>query len=296
MRERVKGIGRLRRRAFPRIRKSVRPRRRFKMRKVKIPRVPRSAVPSSFTVMNMVCGYISIVMAGQGDFVVAGWFIVFAAIFDTIDGFVARLANASSDFGVELDSLSDLVSFGAAPSFLAYQFGLNTYGVITGLGISSLLMIGSGIRLARFNVQLVGFTKDSFSGLPTPSQAMTMAAFIIWASTEPIFFEKHLLSVLTGLTVVLSLLMVSKIRYDTLPKPKPDEFRKAPVKMSIYLLAFVAIIIFQAKAFFIAMVMYIVFGIVRSTYYFFSEEAEQLAAQTDENDTDDRQNGLMAKD
>lgn len=295
MRERVKGIGinKLRRREFPRVRKSVRPRRKFKMRKVKIPRVPRSAVPSSFTVMNMVCGYISIVMAGQGDFVIAGWFIVFAAIFDTIDGFVARLANASSEFGVELDSLSDLVSFGAAPSFLAYQFGLNTYGVIAGLGLSSLLMIGSGLRLARFNVQLVGFTKDYFSGLPTPSQAMTLAAFIIWVSSEPVFFQKNLTYVLTGLTIVLSLLMVSKVRYDTLPKPTPEEFRKAPVKMSMYLLAFLAIIIFQAKAFFIAMMMYIIFGIIRSTYYFFSEETE-ISARTDVIDMDE--NGTIAKD
>ncbi|NTV47409.1 MAG: CDP-diacylglycerol--serine O-phosphatidyltransferase [Chlorobiales bacterium] len=291
---RVKGIDRPRRRLFQRVRRSERPRRKFKMRKVTIPRVARSAVPSTFTVMNMVCGYVSIVMAGQGNFVAAGWFIVIAAIFDTIDGFVARLANASSEFGVELDSLSDLVSFGAAPSFLAYQFGLSSFGMVTGLGLSSLLMIGSGLRLARFNVQLVGFSKDYFSGLPTPSQAMTMAAFVIWADTEPLIFEKHLNYVLVALTVVLSLLMVSKIRYDTLPKPKPEELRKAPVKMSIYLLAFVAIIIFQAKAFFIAMIMYIVFGIIRSTFYFFSEEAE-LEAEMDGYDSTAGQNGVMTK-
>lgn len=295
MRERVKGIERTRRQRFPRVRRSERPRRKFKMRKVTIPRVPRSAVPSTFTVMNMACGYVSIVLASHGNFVAAGWFIVIAAIFDTIDGFVARLANASSEFGVELDSLSDLVSFGAAPSFLAYQFGLSSYGMVTGLGLSSLLMIGSGLRLARFNVQLVGFSKEYFSGLPTPSQAMTLAAFVIWADTEPLLFEKHLNVVLITLTVGLSLLMVSKVRYDTLPKPSGEEFRKAPVKMSIYLLAFVAILVFQAKAFFIAMIMYIIYGIMRSTYYFFSEEAE-AASVTDGYSTVVNQNGEMTED
>ncbi|ACF12679.1 CDP-diacylglycerol/serine O-phosphatidyltransferase [Chloroherpeton thalassium ATCC 35110] len=248
--------------------------RKFKMRKVQIPRVPPSAVPSAFTVMNMACGYVAIVMASQDSFTAAGWFIIFAAIFDTLDGFVARLTNASSEFGVELDSLSDLVSFGAAPSFLAYKFGLNEYGVGVGLGLSSLLMIGSGLRLARFNVQLVGFSKDYFSGLPTPSQAMTLATFVMWAHNEQVFFAPHLHVVLAVLTVLLAGLMVSKVRYDTLPKFRPDDFRSSPVKMSLYIISFICILIFQAKAFFIAMMMYILFGLIRSIYHFFSEETD----------------------
>jgi len=248
--------------------------RKFKMRKVKLPPVPPSAFPSAFTVMNMACGYVAIVMASQESFTAAGWFIIFAAIFDTLDGFVARLTNASSEFGVELDSLSDLVSFGAAPSFLVYKFGLDEYGVAVGLGLSSLLMIGSGLRLARFNVQLVGFSKDYFSGLPTPSQAMTLATFVIWAHSEPEFFAAHLQIVLSVLTVLLGGLMVSKVRYDTLPKFKREDFREAPVKMSLYIISFICIVIFQAKAFFIAMLMYILFGLLRSLYHFFSEEME----------------------
>jgi CDP-diacylglycerol--serine O-phosphatidyltransferase len=228
--------------------------------------------------MNMTCGYISIVMSGQENFVLAGWFIIFAALFDTLDGFIARLANASSEFGVELDSLSDLVSFGAAPAFLVYKFGLEDFGNVYGVGISSLIMIGSALRLARFNVQLVGFDKEFFSGLPTPSQAITLSAFVIWAQTDNFFFAEHLNITIAALTIILSVLMVTKVKYDKFPKLSAEEFKQSPVKMSIYAIAFLLIIVFQAKAFFLAMLMYILFGLIKSMYFFFSEE-DNLASQ-----------------
>ena len=248
------------------------PKRKFTVKKVQIPRVSPSFLPSSFTVMNMTCGYISIVMSGQENFVFAGWFIIFAALFDTLDGFIARLANASSEFGVELDSLSDLVSFGAAPAFMVYKFGLEDFGNVYGVGISSLIMIASALRLARFNVQLVGFDKDYFSGLPTPSQAITLSAFVIWVQSESIFFEAYLNETIAVLTLCLSILMVSTVQYDKFPKLSAEEFKQAPVKMSVYAIAFLFIIVFQAKAFFIAMLMYIFYGLIKSTYFFFSEE------------------------
>ncbi|MDX2127884.1 MAG: CDP-diacylglycerol--serine O-phosphatidyltransferase [Chloroherpetonaceae bacterium] len=248
-----------------------RPKRRFRMGRVTIPSISRVAVPSTFTVMNMVSGYISIVLAHDANLTLAGWFIILAAFFDTIDGMVARLANASSDFGVELDSLSDLVSFGAAPSFLVYQAGLHQIGIL-GVLLSSALMVGSGLRLARFNVQLVGFTKDYFTGLPTPSQAMTIATFVIWAYAESLFSEEVRDIILVMLTISLSLLMVSKIKYDTLPKPTLENLKDHPVKMFLFGCGFLAMLVFQAKGFFIAMIFFILFGVIRSLYYFFSEE------------------------
>lgn len=250
--------------------------RRFKMGQVKMPRVSRSAFPSTFTVMNMLCGYGSIICAEQREYALAGWFIILAAFFDTIDGFVARLTNSSSEFGVELDSLSDLVSFGAAPSFLAYKFGLEQFG-IWGAVISSALMVGSGLRLARFNVQLVGFSKDYFSGLPTPSQAMTLSSFVIWTSGEYIFTVEEMKLALIVLTITLALLMVSTVKYDLLPKPK--EFRKYPFKTAAFAMGFLAILLFQAKGFFFAMCFYITFGIVRYAYFFFSEEISDNRAE-----------------
>ncbi|MBC8043495.1 MAG: CDP-diacylglycerol--serine O-phosphatidyltransferase [Rhizobacter sp.] len=259
------------------------PKRKFKMRKVEVPPVPRSAFPSFFTVMNMVCGYASIVMASKQDFIAAGWFIIFAAVFDTLDGFIARLAQATSEFGVELDSLSDLVSFGAAPSFLVYKYGLESFGN-WGLVISSFLMVCSGLRLARFNVQLVGFDKDYFTGLPTPSQAMTVASFIIWTSTESFAWKPEMPAMLAGLTICLSAAMVSKVKYDLLLRPTAEGFRKHPVKYGFYIAAAFAIVIYQAKGFFIAITVYILHGVCRSLYHFFSEE--QTPAAPDAKATD----------
>jgi CDP-diacylglycerol--serine O-phosphatidyltransferase len=230
----------------------------------RFPFVSRSFVPSVFTVMNMVSGYVSIVMAGEGNFIIAGWLIFLAAFFDTIDGFVARLTNSSSEFGVELDSLSDLVSFGAAPAYLVYQFGLSGLGMPLGLLFSSLLMVGSGLRLARFNINLIDYHKDSFSGLPTPAQAMTVASFVLWMSVEPLFSGLTLQKVLLVLTVLLAILMVSKVNYDALPKPTLESFRRHPLQMIAYVIAIFCVLVFQAKAFFVAMLLYILLGIVRS--------------------------------
>jgi len=233
-------------------------------RSLRFPTVSRSFVPSVFTVMNMVCGYISIVMSGEGSFVAAGWFIIFAAFFDTIDGFVARVTNGTSDFGVELDSLSDLVSFGAAPAYLVYKFGLEGLPGIAGICVSSLLMIGSGLRLARFNISMIGYEKDSFAGLPTPAQALTIAGFVFWMSSDRIFPPASMQMALAGLSVALALLMVSKVNYDALPKPTLDSFKRQPIQISLYIIAMFCVLLFHSKAFFLAMLLYILVGIVRS--------------------------------
>ncbi|NHQ61230.1 CDP-diacylglycerol--serine O-phosphatidyltransferase [Chlorobium sp. BLA1] len=228
------------------------------------PFVSRSFVPSVFTVMNMVSGYISIVMSGEGSFVAACWFIILAAFFDTIDGLVARVTKGTSDFGFELDSLSDLVSFGAAPAYLVYKFGLEGLPGMTGIFISSLLMIGSGLRLARFNISMIDYKKESFSGLPTPAQALTITGFVLWMSGDPLFPFHMMQSVLAWLSTALALLMVSKVNYDALPKPTVESFRRKPVQMSLYIVAMFCVLVFHSKAFFLAMLLYILLGIVRS--------------------------------
>ncbi|EAT58642.1 CDP-diacylglycerol--serine O-phosphatidyltransferase [Chlorobium ferrooxidans] len=220
--------------------------------------------PSVFTFMNMVSGYISIVMSGEWSFVAACWFIILAAFFDTIDGLVARVTKGTSDFGFELDSLSDLVSFGAAPAYLVYKFGLEGLPGMTGIFVSSLLMIGSGLRLARFNISMIDYKKESFSGLPTPAQALTITGFVLWMTGDPLFPLNMMQSVLAWLSTALALLMVSKVNYDALPKPTVDSFRRKPVQMSLYIVAMFCVLVFHSKAFFLAMLLYILLGIVRS--------------------------------
>ncbi|NTW10836.1 MAG: CDP-diacylglycerol--serine O-phosphatidyltransferase [Chlorobiaceae bacterium] len=228
------------------------------------PFVSRTFVPSVFTVMNMLCGYIAIVMAGQSNFATACWFIILAAFFDTVDGFIARITNGTSDFGFELDSLSDLVSFGAAPAYLAYKFGLEQLPAFSGIVVSSMVVIGSGLRLARFNISVIDYRKESFSGLPTPAQALTIAGFVLWMKADAFLPEKTMHIALGWLSTFLALLMVSKVNYDALPKPTVEAFRRNPFQMAFYVGAVFCVLLFQSKAFFLAMLLYILLGIVRS--------------------------------
>jgi CDP-diacylglycerol--serine O-phosphatidyltransferase len=222
-------------------------------------RITRAVVPSLFTVLNMFSGFMSIVHASRDEFIPACWFIILAAGFDALDGIMARITKSTSQFGVEIDSLSDVVSFGAAPAFLVYQFSLRS---LDGLGIflSSLLMIFAGLRLARFNVQLVGFDKDHFVGLPVPVSAITVASFIFNAvnGTEP--FRRYAAEALPWLSIGL---MVSKVRYDTLPKISARAIRKEPWKFIFFSLAVIVGFITAGSAIFPLFLLFIVLGLVR---------------------------------
>lgn len=224
-------------------------------------RVTRAVVPSLFTVLNMFCGFLSIVNASNGDILQASWLIILAAGFDTLDGVMARITKSSSQFGVEIDSLSDVVSFGAAPAFLVYQAHLHT---LDGFGIllSSLLMVFAGLRLARFNVTLVGFDKDNFTGLPAPASALTVASFLInyWNTATGL---DGAAAVLPYLVVTLSLLMVSKVKYDTLPKISRRSFQREPWKFVFLALAIVVVVVSAGEAIFPLFVLFVALGIVR---------------------------------
>lgn len=224
-------------------------------------RVTRAVVPSLFTVLNMFCGFLSIVNASKGDILQASWLIILAAGFDTLDGVMARITKSSSQFGVEIDSLSDVVSFGAAPAFLVYQahfHSLQGFGIL----LSSLLMVFAGLRLARFNVNLVGFDKDHFLGLPTPASALTVASFLInyWSPTVGLGEAGVLLPYLV---VPLALLMVSKVKYDTLPRISRRSFQKEPWKFVFLGLAIVVVVVTAGEAIFPLFVLFVALGIVR---------------------------------
>jgi CDP-diacylglycerol--serine O-phosphatidyltransferase len=229
-------------------------------------RITPSVVPNLFTAMNMFCGFYSIVSASYGHYYYAGWLIIIAAIFDTLDGFMARLTKSSSELGVELDSLSDVVSFGVAPAFLLYTtffFKMETFGVI----ISSLPMIAGGFRLARFNVQLVGFDKKYFTGLPIPSSALTIVCFVLSFYDEYAGdYFRAAQFIIIPMVLLLSYLMVSKIKYDTLPKFTPSEIKKKPFLYIVYFIAAIVIIIFSVKGLFFTFVAMIAFGIFRQIF------------------------------
>jgi len=120
------------------------------MKKIK---VTKSLVPNLLTLVNLFSGFAAIVYFAGGDFKRGALFILIAAIFDMLDGLVARLINAASEFGAELDSLCDVVSFGVAPSFMLYKmffYQFSEFGIL----IAALPVLAGATRLARFNIQL----------------------------------------------------------------------------------------------------------------------------------------------
>ncbi|MEJ5263470.1 MAG: CDP-diacylglycerol--serine O-phosphatidyltransferase [Ignavibacterium sp.] len=227
-------------------------------------KITPSVIPNLFTALNMFSGFLSIIYTSQSNYIYAGWLIIVAAIFDTLDGVMARLTKSSSELGVELDSLSDVVSFGAAPSFLVYQFYFYQFDAV-GIIISSLPLIAGGFRLARFNVQLVGFDKKHFTGLPIPSAALTIATFILsFGSSNYSFLHDK---ILLPMVLILSFLMVSKIRYETIPKFSSQNIKEKPLQFIFIFIALIAIIIFNVKGLFFSFVAMILLGIIRHFYF-----------------------------
>jgi CDP-diacylglycerol--serine O-phosphatidyltransferase len=227
------------------------------------PRLTPSVIPNLFTAINMFCGFLSILSASEGNFNYAAWLIFIAAVFDALDGLVARLTNSSSELGVELDSLSDIVSFGAAPSFLLYKtffYSMSTWGII----ISAIPLIAGGFRLARFNIQLVGFSKSFFLGLPIPSSALTIASFVLAFYNDG--YPKPISDFITPMILVLSFLMVSNIRYETLPKISLKSIKEKPFYFIFLIIAILLVVFMYKRGLFLVFVFMIVIGIFRHIY------------------------------
>lgn len=184
--------------------------------------VPRVVVPSFFTLMNLFCGFLAIINITEGKPELGALLIVVAGLFDALDGFMARLSNATSDFGVELDSLSDIVSFGVAPGILMWHFGLRDMQFV-GITIAALPALCGAVRLARFNVEAhVGdYSDEYFSGLPIPAQAMMLTALFLALKENLAWFDSFKYGIsgfLISTIVILSFLMVTKVPFDKTPR------------------------------------------------------------------------------
>ena len=171
-------------------------------------------LPSLLTVGNLFCGYACVVYSTRSDFDTAALFIGIAMILDTLDGFFARLTNSSSAFGVELDSLADVVSFGLAPAILAFTWGLWPLHRL-GWAAGFLYVTATAMRLARFNVQSTTTTapvdKRYFVGMPSPAAAGVIASTVY---LYPYGLEEAQ-TAFPALAMVLvpAFLMVSTIRF-----------------------------------------------------------------------------------
>jgi CDP-diacylglycerol--serine O-phosphatidyltransferase len=182
-------------------------------------------LPNLITVCSMFAGYYSIIASLNSDYERAAWAILIGSIFDVLDGWVARMTHTATRFGIEIDSLSDVISFGVAPGVLVYTWTLSSFGKIGWLG-SFFLVACAALRLARFNVQMGGAEKKHFTGLPTPASALVIASSVL-AYEEIIHILERMRLVqladmvgkdywVLALTFLLAGLMVSNITYHSL--------------------------------------------------------------------------------
>jgi CDP-diacylglycerol--serine O-phosphatidyltransferase len=221
-------------------------------------------LPSAFTLGNLFFGTYALVTAARGDLIWAGWFIVFAAVLDLADGRIARFTRTGSDFGAELDSLVDAISFGVAPGFILYQLFLSD--TAWGWILSFAYITAVVLRLARFNIEQGGEAKTHFNGLPCPTSGMILATFYPFSQTA--FFQTQLgelpwASIMAVVTVILSVLLMSHVPYPLFPKIG-FRTRRGLFNTAVVVTGLTLAITVPHYYFFPVLVLYTAWGIVRA--------------------------------
>ncbi|MBI4654277.1 MAG: CDP-diacylglycerol--serine O-phosphatidyltransferase [Nitrospirae bacterium] len=255
----------------------------FKYNKKRSDKEPKKGIyllPNTLTLCGMFCGFFATLSAINGNFLYAAWAVVLANIFDGLDGWIARLTNTTTQFGIELDSFSDLIAFGIAPSIIMYKWSLIKFGRV-GWAAAFLFVACGALRLARFNIQTGTPESKAFKGLPIPGAATVLSSIVIfyyefWTGVP----EKNILLLIT--IILLSLLMVSTLRYHGL---KEIDFRQR--KPFWFLIVFVLVLfilfIHPSVAIFIFAMGYLTWGIIENIYLFVNRgKLRQVEQETKE--------------
>jgi CDP-diacylglycerol--serine O-phosphatidyltransferase len=200
-------------------------------------------LPNLFTTGALFSGFYAITSAMGGRYETAVVAIFVAMILDGLDGRVARLTNTQSEFGAQYDSLSDMVSFGAAPALVMYLWAFSSLGKV-GLFAAFVHTAGGALRLARFNTQLTTADKNYFQGLPSPAAAAILAGFI-WICLEYNYDIELFKYFALALTVSTGLLMVSNFRYSSFKKI--DLKGKVPFIVAIAVMLAIAFVMAQPQ-------------------------------------------------
>jgi CDP-diacylglycerol--serine O-phosphatidyltransferase len=232
-------------------------------------------IPSLFTCGNMTFGILSILSSIEGHFIPAAWFLVGALACDILDGRIARMTKTTSEFGMQLDTLSDLISFGVSPAVLMYMMVLNTMGNI-GIAIAVLFVLCSALRLARFNVLAQrGEVYKHFVGLPTPASAGVIVSFVLSYQllmpegyalnfkTIPALMElmPKFFQMMPIVIVVLSFLMVSNIPYMSFKKLKLSKVRTIEL-LALVIVLIILIIVYPQNIIFLIFSAYAASGLL----------------------------------
>src|SRR5512135_3274217 len=230
-------------------------------------------LPNTLTLCGMFFGFFSILNSIKGNFEFAAWALFIAGVFDGLDGWVARLTNSTTRFGIELDSLSDLVAFGVAPSVMVYKWSIAPFGRI-GFAAAFLFTACGALRLARYNVQMGSAESKAFTGMPIPGAAGVLGAMVL-------FYEKIWHAVpernifILVLTIFLSILMVSTLRFHGLKEI--DFKRRKPFSILVAIVvAFVAFVTHPPETLFAIAVIYLVWGIIENIYLVYRKRKKQV--------------------
>ena len=214
-------------------------------------------LPSMFTTGGLFAGFYALIAAVQGRYELAAWALIVAAIFDILDGRVARLLHAESEFGAEYDSLCDMLSFGIAPAVLMYLWALAPLHK-PGWLAAFLLTAGAALRLARFNVQHDVADPRYFNGLPTPASALLIATAVLFHEDNQFSPAPWLWFVIS---VALAWLMVSRVPF--FAGKDVDLKRKRPaVLLLIFVVAIVFIMVNPHMNLFVLALAYCLYGIL----------------------------------
>lgn len=231
-------------------------------------------LPNLFTTGSIFVGFLSMVYATAGNFELAALLIVFGALLDGLDGKVARITNTASNFGVQYDSLADVITFGVAPAFLFFQWKLFQFGRL-GVVIAFLYATCGALRLARFNVSTAVISKKFFIGLPIPVAATTLCSLLFFSA----YIQSHSLFIIPNIVFliavfIVSLLMVSQIKYFSFKEFDMLHTHTFTTLLCI-LLCLAALAIQPSLLMFIFAFIYIISGISYSIFRFFAKNTEE---------------------
>ncbi len=217
--------------------------------------------PNLFTTANLFSGFIGIVNSINGNFELAAIAILVSCVFDILDGKIARMTGGTSRFGVEYDSLADLVAFGVAPGLLMYLMALKPFSRVGWLAAFVFMACGA-LRLARFNVQVETASKKYFVGLPIPGGALFIATTVLFMSHWNVAVNGPFRMVLLAMTYLLGFFMVSTMPYNSF---KDVEFIKAKPSFVVFgVIVGVSIVaVAPALMLFVLLVLYTSSGPVR---------------------------------
>ncbi|MGE0633131.1 MAG: CDP-diacylglycerol--serine O-phosphatidyltransferase [Pseudobdellovibrionaceae bacterium] len=262
-------------------------------------------LPNLVTTLNMFFGFYAIILAIKEQYVWAAYAIVAAAVFDLLDGRLARLTRSTSKFGAEYDSLCDLVSFGLAPGILLFQWALEPFGRIGWLAAFLYAACGA-LRLARFNVQANVVEKAYFQGLPIPMAAGIVASSVLAYSDLQIEAQRNW--GLLAMTLLLAIVMVSTFRYRSFKDLDLKE--RMPFRYILYGVGLIAVIAYWPEVMLFALfmtyaVLGAVFGVLRlgknpkairnSAYNPASTHDPDLVEEDSDDEDDDDETGPHAK-